>query len=143
MTGSSYTWEIWRSATSEALENTVLWKRRLENARNELLQKIETLFSRYYSPDIPKEDVYRGLHQIFEDCVAFKQKLERQEFDYIIDQSPPGTIYSSEHMNSLNFIEEDGSIVQMSVWPSLCKVSFDNEPLLIEHEAVWTTDFTQ
>lgn len=39
---------------------------------------------------------------------------------------------------SLNFEEQTGSIVQISVWPSIYKVSHDNEELLLEPEAVWT-----
>ncbi|KAF3407435.1 hypothetical protein DPV78_000526 [Talaromyces pinophilus] len=126
--GNSYTWETWRSTTSKALDNHAM---------------VETLFSDYYSPNVTKENTRKALHQIYENCVAFKKKLERQESDYVIKQSTPGILYSREQMNSLNFKEEDGSIVEMSIWPSLYKVSFDNEELLIEREAVWTKKPTQ
>jgi hypothetical protein len=79
-----------------------------------------------------------GLKKVFDDCLAFKAALERQESDYVFRQSPPGTVYSAEKMKSLNYNEEEGSTVVMSVWPSVYKVSFDNDELLLELEAVWT-----
>ncbi|EED18607.1 conserved hypothetical protein [Talaromyces stipitatus ATCC 10500] len=137
---SSQAWETWRSTTSRALgDRHTFSNRRLNNACNQLVQSVEALFSEYYSPGVQKEVVNKGLRQIFEDCVAFKKKLEYQEFDYDFRRSLPGAAYSSEYMNSSNYVEEDGSIVQISIWASLYKVAFNNEELLIEPEAVWTS----
>lgn len=104
---------------------------------------VEKLFSEYYSPGLQREVAHKGLRQIFENCLAFKTKLEQQEFDYSIRQSQPGTVYSSEHMNSLNYVDGEGSTVQMSIWPSLFKVASNDEELLIEPEAVWTRERNQ
>lgn len=86
--------------------------------------------------------MHEAIHQIFNDCLAFKKKLERQEFEYVFRQSPRETVYSAAKMNSLNYNEDEGSTVMMSIWPSIYKVSFDNEELLIESEAVWTKNPT-
>ncbi|PCH00131.1 Hypothetical protein PENO1_047900 [Penicillium occitanis (nom. inval.)] len=121
-----------------------VWTRRTFMDRSAMsrmtVQKLQWASS---CPNVTKENTRKALHQIYENCVAFKKKLERQESDYVIKQSTPGILYSREQMNSLNFKEEDGSIVEMSIWPSLYKVSFDNEELLIEREAVWTKKPTQ
>ncbi|QGA17173.1 hypothetical protein EYB26_004843 [Talaromyces marneffei] len=139
--GSSHTWEIWRLATSKALDNRASFENhRLDDPCNQFSQMVEALFSDYYSPNIHKDNTHRALLQIFEDCLSFKKKLERQEFEYQTRQSPPGTVYSTEKMKSLNFVEDDGSIVTMSIWPSLYKLSFENEELLIQPEAVWTKE---
>lgn len=141
MTDSSSTWETWRTATSKALGSRAVGShQRLIDAFNQLLQTVESLFGEYYSPSASKIDIRNCLMDFFRDCLGFKHKLEQQESDYYFQRSPTAAVYSPEHMNSLNFKDETGSTVQISIWPSLRKVSFDNEELLIEPEAVWTKE---
>jgi hypothetical protein len=110
----------------------------LDTPREIFLCTAEACFGNFYSPNANKIDVREELKKFLDNCLAFKKTLERQEFEYVFRQSPPGTVYSAEKMNGLTYSEEEGSTVMMSIWPSLYKVSFDNEELLIEREAVWT-----
>lgn len=99
---------------------------------------IDTIFGDYYSAKVQKGYVYEEIYQIFKDCLAFKKRLERQESEYIIQQSQSEAVFVAQRMKTLSFIEGEGSMVQMSVWPSLHKLSFDDEVVLIEPEVVWT-----
>lgn len=99
---------------------------------------IDTVFGDYYSAKVQQAYVHEEIHQIFKDCLAFKKRLERQESEYTIQKSQPEAMFVSQRMKTLSFIEGEGSMVQMSVWPSLHKVSFDDEVVLIEPEVVWT-----
>ncbi|KAH8703543.1 hypothetical protein BGW36DRAFT_369498 [Talaromyces proteolyticus] len=42
-------------------------------------------------------------------------------------------------MKSVNAEDDQGAIVQMSVWPGSAKISADNDRLLLEREAAWTS----
>jgi hypothetical protein len=139
MIGNSQVWEHWRLATSEGLDLFDLFNpHRLDKAYDKLLMKVGYLLSRYCGPNVEANAAHEVLFKYLKDCVAFKKKLERQESEYKFQRSAQGIPYSSEHMSSLNFKNDDGSTVQISVWPSIYKASFDNETLLIEPEAVWT-----
>lgn len=136
---SSYDWEIWRSSTSKGLENCQgSLDGSFDIAREILSSTAENCFGDFFSPNARKIEVHKELKKIFDNCLAFKKTLERQEFEYVFRQSPRETVYSAEKMNSVNHNEAEGSIVIMSTWPSIYKVSFDNEELVIEREAVWT-----
>lgn len=104
----------------------------------ELAKQVKTLFGSYFSSDINTNRAEEKLLDIIRECLIFKVKLEQQEFDYYWWRSSEGTDFSSNDMESCNFIDEMGSTVQKSIWPSLYKVSFDHERLLIAPEIVWT-----
>lgn len=42
-------------------------------------------------------------------------------------------------MKSTNSETGEGAVVQLSLWPAICKVSADGDGLLIDQEVVWTS----
>lgn len=111
----------------------------LNNVCNRLGYCISVDFSDYFDRDVKAAVIYEKIRQIFWSCVEFKCKTERGEFSYQFYRSPTGTPYSNEYMRSVNGETCDGSIVQITVWPAIIKVSADNDWLLLGHEAVWTS----
>lgn len=105
---------------------------------NDSFQKIDSLFCEYYSPDLQRPDVYGAFTKLMMDCFLFKLKIERQESEYLFRRSKSGETFCQSMMNSVNFNDSEDNLVQMSVWPSMYKVSFDHEELLLEPEIVWT-----
>jgi hypothetical protein len=114
----------WRSATSMGIQSVT--KGYLDAAAMNCMRGIEQLGS-CASADPGK------LYGLFQSCVHFKRRLERQPARYKFSHTSSGHRFISSTMQSVTGQEGEGAVVEYCVWPGLWK-----DDVLLYPEIVWT-----
>ncbi|KAE8383320.1 hypothetical protein BDV26DRAFT_287823 [Aspergillus bertholletiae] len=125
----------WRSATSMAVQS--LSTEYLGKMCDMLCDNIELAFSRFSSSK--KERRVRKLRQLIQQCIEFKQRLERQESCYYFLNTAPGEVYAADMMHSAADSQGKCLCVRLSLWPGLAHCT-PSETSVVEPEIVWAAE---
>lgn len=115
--GPDFVGQHWRAATSSAALS--LAKPALENTCGRIVESVESRFSQYSRTDPAKRIMQ--LKELLWQFVEFKSRLERQGPLYLFWWCVPGIPFRDERMESLTGEHSSDNIVEICLWPSLCK----------------------
>ncbi|GFF99327.1 hypothetical protein IFM61392_00773 [Aspergillus lentulus] len=118
----------WRSATSMGIQSVT--KGYLDDAAMNCMRGIEQLGS-CASADAGLRE--KKVYELFQSCVDFKRRLERQSARYKFSHTPSGHRFISSTMQSVTGQEGEGAVVEHCLWPGLWKGD-----VLLYPETVWT-----
>lgn len=100
-----------------------------------LVAETESLFSHYSVTE--KAGRKDQMHELFEQCVQFKRRLERQESRYHFRYGDPRTGYDSATMLSTTGEEDPNFAVLFAPWPALWRDTDDGKRLMVVREQAW------
>ncbi|GIJ83088.1 hypothetical protein Asppvi_001606 [Aspergillus pseudoviridinutans] len=118
----------WRSATSMAIQSVT--KGHLDDAALECMRGVEQLGPCASADPGLRE---KKLYELFQSCVDFKRRLERQTDRYKFSHTSSGHRFISGTMQSVTGQEGEGTVVEFSLWPGLWKGD-----VLLYPETVWS-----
>ncbi|KAF7165713.1 hypothetical protein CNMCM5623_009813 [Aspergillus felis] len=106
----------WRSATSMGVQSVT--KGYLDDAAMECMKGVEQLGPCASADPGLRE---KKLYELFQSCVDFKRRLERQPDWYKFSHTSSGHRFISGTMQSVTGQEGEGTVVEFSLWPGLWK----------------------